>query len=711
MLGWGKPMGATLTNQKSKIAELQERVKAKDSRIKELKAREAALNERISVLAQRDIQIAELNVKVAALEEELFALKNQRLDGALHQIATDPFGRADAVGSEIMANVLRNSDMRGILSYRYLRGEGLEVGALHFPLPLPPTARAKYYDYRTAEESRKIYGSLPPDKIVDVDYVGDGEKLELVADDSLDFLIANHMLEHCQDFIGTLRIFYGKLRAEGVLFISLPDLRYTFDYRRKPTSFEHLVRDNREGPAESLYEHYRELDAAWEEKYRAGMRATLGVTDEKQVLEQTEFAHAAEGKHIDWHFHAWTQAEILDLFVRLGTEQGFEWEIETVSRNGIEVIVVLRKTSVEAYDRAEAAAPAQAKTDDGKKSNAEAVSPGLYLAEEKRAYRAFLDDHDDPIISVEETWRTETEVKMRGWVVTRAEEIPEIDFNVSGQRAQVTWSERPDLATLYPEAPAQGRRGFSLHAANESPYHIEMTLKGAGRERQRKLIVPATGQPDWPYPSEGKWEEFLEMVDRPGMSVLEIGSRHVAPGTSGHRADFKHARYVGFDYHPDENTDVVGDAHLLSRYFREGERFDAIFSLAVLEHLAMPWQAVIEMNRMLKMGAVVYHSVPFSWPWHEAPWDFWRFSHHGLGVLFSQPLGFEILKSGLNGPARIVPTTEVAEMREFWACPAYFGAQILARKVAEVDEAATRWNVAMEAVVEQGSSYPKPATR
>src|SRR5690606_20098895 len=105
--------------------------------------------------------------------------------------AIDPascFTGNDTPAEHALASVCQNTDMRFLLSYRFLRGEGLEIGALHFPLPLAPGVRVKYYDYRSREENIRKYPELPADKIVRTDYVGDGEKLELVPAGSLDFL-------------------------------------------------------------------------------------------------------------------------------------------------------------------------------------------------------------------------------------------------------------------------------------------------------------------------------------------------------------------------------------------------------------------------------------------------------------------------------------------------------------------------------------------
>jgi hypothetical protein len=98
---------------------------------------------------------------------------------------------------------------------------------------------------------------------------------------------------------------------------------------------------------------------------------------------------------------------------------------------------------------------------------------------------------------------------------------------------------------------------------------------------------------------------FLEEVgNKPGMSVLEIGSREVT-GPSDARRRFARAEYVGFDYHPGDNVDVVGDVHRLSSYF-PGRTFDLIYSRACFEHFAMPWVVAVEMSKLLRVGGIVF---------------------------------------------------------------------------------------------------------
>src|SRR5260370_11989165 len=47
------------------------------------------------------------------------------------------------------------------LALRYLRGDGIEIGAMHLPFRLPPRARCPPVDYLTPEDLRHPYYTPP----------------------------------------------------------------------------------------------------------------------------------------------------------------------------------------------------------------------------------------------------------------------------------------------------------------------------------------------------------------------------------------------------------------------------------------------------------------------------------------------------------------------------------------------------------------------
>ena len=147
-----------------------------------------------------------------------------------------------------------------------------------------------------------------------------------------------------------------------------------------------------------------------------------------------------------------------------------------------------------------------------------------------------------------------------------------------------------------------------------------------------------------------QWKSYIYKIgNKPGMRILEIGSREVT-GPSNARKNLSHAEYVGFDYYPGENVDIVGDVHKISSYFNKGEQFDVIYSSACFEHFAMPWVVATEIAKLLKVGGILFVETHFSFVAHERPWNFFQFSDMGLKVLFSPALGFECLDSGMCNP-------------------------------------------------------------
>ena len=147
---------------------------------------------------------------------------------------------------------------REFVADTYIRGQGIEIGALHMPLGVPRSARVKYVDRLSVPDLRKHYPELNDKNLVEVDIIADGERLESISDATQDFVIANHFVEHCQNPIAAILNMFRVLKPGGVLYLALPDKRCSFDVDRPVTPFEHLLRDYHEGPAWSRRQHFEE---------------------------------------------------------------------------------------------------------------------------------------------------------------------------------------------------------------------------------------------------------------------------------------------------------------------------------------------------------------------------------------------------------------------------------------------------------------------
>jgi SAM-dependent methyltransferase len=229
-------------------------------------------------------------------------------------------------------------DARGTFAAAFLFGKGLEIGALHQPLAVPPHVDVSYVDRMTAEELRSEYPELADWNLTRVDVIDDGEKLETIARESQDFIIANHFLEHTENPIGTIETHLEKLKPGGVLFYAVPDKRFTFDFRRPLTPIEHMVADYQEGPGRSRREHFDEWTRLVIDEESAGS-ADQAASREWSARRARELEAAAYSIHM----HVWTQAEFLTLILDCRRRFGDTFDIETAARQGIEFIVVLRK--------------------------------------------------------------------------------------------------------------------------------------------------------------------------------------------------------------------------------------------------------------------------------------------------------------------------------------------------------------------------------
>jgi SAM-dependent methyltransferase len=225
----------------------------------------------------------------------------------------------------------RAEGLRPALARQFLHGVGLEIGALGKPLRVPRSVRVTYVDRMDVPALREHYPELRSRPLVPVDAIDDGEKLARFNPGSQDFIIANHFLEHTQDPIGTVRRHLEVLKPGGVLFLGVPEKRWTFDRDRPTTSLEHLYRDHEQGAAWSYLDHIDEVG-----------RLSLGLEGEE--LE----TYVARVQALDYniHFHVWTRDTLQEMFADLRRRMSLPFEVAALCANRPqeENIAVLEKT-------------------------------------------------------------------------------------------------------------------------------------------------------------------------------------------------------------------------------------------------------------------------------------------------------------------------------------------------------------------------------
>jgi len=223
---------------------------------------------------------------------------------------------------------------RDVIAAAYLHGAGLEIGALHNPLPVPKLAHVKYVDRLSVEDLRNQYPELASEPLVHVDIVDNGEELATIPDASQDFVIANHFLEHCQNPIRALLNHFRVLKPDGILYLALPDKRYSFDSERPCTALDHLWRDFQEGPKWSRQQHVEEY-----------VRLVQKIRDHAEI--DKAIARLLETDY-SIHYHVWTEIEMVEFLASVRQRLPLDFEFELIFKNRLEIIFVLRKAGAPA---------------------------------------------------------------------------------------------------------------------------------------------------------------------------------------------------------------------------------------------------------------------------------------------------------------------------------------------------------------------------
>jgi SAM-dependent methyltransferase len=101
------------------------------------------------------------------------------------------------------------------------------------------------------------------------------------------------------------------------------------------------------------------------------------------------------------------------------------------------------------------------------------------------------------------------------------------------------------------------------------------------------------------------------------------------------RRDVYYENVLNYEIVPYDSTDVLGVGEHLPF---ESNTFDAVFSIAVLEHVRDPFRCAAEIARVLKKGGQLYCCIPFLQPLHGYPHHYFNATPQGARRLFEDLL-------------------------------------------------------------------------
>ena len=219
---------------------------------------------------------------------------------------------------------------RAEIAARFLSGRGLEVGAGDRPFPVPKQAQVLYGDIRDADSVQTYFKT---EDVRSGDRV-DAQTFADIEDESMDFVISAHVIEHVRNPIGSIVNAIRVLRPGGIHILVVPDMRYTFDRRRPETTIEHVLLDHEQGGESTCRQSY-------EEHLRYVHPELTNEHYSEAEIESQSTENAKRWRDFDIHFHAWTKTGFEAVLAAAARYAPFTVEATAFAVN--ENIFVLRK--------------------------------------------------------------------------------------------------------------------------------------------------------------------------------------------------------------------------------------------------------------------------------------------------------------------------------------------------------------------------------
>jgi SAM-dependent methyltransferase len=304
-------------------------------------------------------------------------------------------------------------------------------------------------------------------------------------------------------------------------------------------------------------------------------------------------------------------------------------------------------------------------------------------------------------------WCDASGTYLQGWAMVEDTALAELVVRSGPREVSAKRSQRLDVLPHYPAAVDAEHAGFSAYIPGRPGEVVVLVgVRNDGREISTVIELP-----DHPLPIVAdEVDSFPPSDDFPARApegpVLAVGIRAATTELLQARlAPLGEREVIGFDIHPGIGVDVVGDAHRLSSYFPPNH-FAAVYTTSLLEHLSTPWLFALECAKVLMPGGRMLHELPWLWPTHSQPNDFWRMSPGALSSLFGEQLGLRTISQGTTGSARVLPTP--ASRADQLMMPTLVSALFSWIQVEKVDDRARSisWPYDAEAGAALSSEYP-----
>lgn len=157
--------------------------------------------------------------------------------------------------------------------------------------------------------------------------------------------------------------------------------------------------------------------------------------------------------------------------------------------------------------------------------------------------------------------------------------------------------------------------------------------------------------------------KHLTETDIKNKDVIEIGAMDVNGSLRYVAESLGPARYVGVDIVEGKGVDEVCSVYDLAERFGR-ESFDLAISSEMIEHV-QDWRGAINQIKSIIRpgGAVMLTTRSFPFPYHDYPYDYWRFEIEDMRVIFSD-MEIEALEPDESAPGVLVKARKPSDFSE-----------------------------------------------
>ena len=237
-------------------------------------------------------------------------------------------------------------------------------------------------------------------------------------------------------------------------------------------------------------------------------------------------------------------------------------------------------------------------------------------------------------------------------------------------------SANPDVAKAVNEGKIKsGRTHFDLFGKAELRY-LRFQVEAKRKKEKQSIILPLL-RTDMLLHESLDYFDFLTPelrekfniidtnsvsshgYDRYALEIIEKYQHGVVLDCGAGSRPVYYDNVVNFEIAAYPSTDVRGVGEVLP--FKSNS-FDAVISIAVLEHVKDPWLCAQEIIRVLKPGGDLVCAVPFLQPMHGYPHHYYNMTELGLKNLFC--LGVDITRHEV--PASLLPIWSLSWILNSW---------------------------------------------